>query len=77
VSLDGSLVDAEVTGDLLVQAPTQDLAEHFSLSRSDGLEEDLHGPALAPLFARLGGVNYLVRPATTILAGWRRGMISL
>ena len=24
----------------------------------------------------VGGVNYLVRPATTILAGWRRGMIS-
>ena len=24
----------------------------------------------------MGGVNYLVRPATTILAGWRRGMIS-
>jgi hypothetical protein len=25
--------------------------------------------------ARLAGVNYLVRPATTILAGLRRGMI--
>ena len=24
----------------------------------------------------VGGFNYLVRPATTILAGWRRGMIS-
>ena len=25
----------------------------------------------------LAGVNYLDRPATTILAGWKRGMISL
>jgi len=28
------------------------------------------------VFQVVGGVNYLVRPATTILAGWRRGMIS-
>lgn len=25
----------------------------------------------------VAGVNYLDRPATTILAGWKRGMISL
>jgi hypothetical protein len=33
--------------------------------------------ALRPLAAKVAGVNYLDRPATTILAGWRRGTISL
>ena len=28
------------------------------------------------VFQCLAGVNYLDRPATTILAGWKRGMIS-
>jgi hypothetical protein len=33
--------------------------------------------AVRVISAPLAGVNYLDRPATTILAGWKRGMISL
>jgi len=33
--------------------------------------------ALAINLRGLAGVNYPDRPATTILAGWKRGMISL
>jgi hypothetical protein len=41
---------------------------------------EVRGPrcfTLLAVWALLAGVNYLVRPATTILAGWKRGMISL
>ena len=30
-----------------------------------------------PEDVQVAGVNYLDRPATTILAGWKRGMISM
>ena len=50
----------------------------FSDCLSDGatVEEALTNGKDA-LKATMAGVNYLDRPATTILAGWRRGMISL
>jgi hypothetical protein len=51
--LTGALVDAEVAGDLLVQAPAQDMAEHLALSRTDALETQPQGLPLEPLFARL------------------------
>jgi hypothetical protein len=35
------------------------------------------GQITLPKEIRVAGVNYLGRPATTILAGWKRGMISL
>ena len=43
---------------------------------------DVRSPGLAVGIGSTGvktlaGVNYLDRPATTILAGWKRGMISL
>ena len=33
-------------------------------------------PQLTIIRCGMVGVNYLGRPATTILAGWKRGMIS-
>jgi len=58
-SLDGSLLDAKVAGDLLVQPALQHVTEHFALSRTEGLETHFQSLPLAPLFAGLlgGGSN--------------------
>ena len=53
MNLDRALVDAEVAGDLLGQAPAQDMAEHLALSRTDAFETQLQGVPLEALFAPL------------------------
>jgi adenine-specific DNA-methyltransferase len=62
---------------LAVEALTHDEARRRNIPTAE-YQSVVDEQTRTPLqVAYLAGVNYLDRPATTILAGWKRGMISL
>jgi hypothetical protein len=56
--------------------PARNVPEAMTTKNAERLHvRGQHGEAC--IVIRMAGVNYLDRPATTILAGWKRGMISM
>ena len=58
-------------------ASVYEFPDAFERHAKAALGQDLPVLFLDHLQEDVAGVNYLDRPAPTILAGWKRGMISL
>src|SRR6186713_16928 len=53
MNLDGPFVNAEITGDLLVQPAAHDVLEHLAFAAADGIEAHTQGSLAKPLCTRL------------------------